>query len=135
MTKLPTYVYHVAAKYSIFLLVEALLLSYRRTRLDWAERGIAGQALVSIRFAVGKRFINVASVFSLNLSSPSSIATCTVLHAIRRFRRQHCGRSSDPEKFTFLLAFSEFFLWFRKILNGKGLFQVTSKCKHLPYII
>jgi hypothetical protein len=32
------------------------------------------------------RFLNVASIFYFNLSSPSGIATCAALHAIRRFR-------------------------------------------------
>jgi hypothetical protein len=46
--------------------------------------------------------------FSFNLSPPSGIATFTALRAIRRFRRQHCSRSSDPDKFTFLLHFQNF---------------------------
>jgi hypothetical protein len=32
-----------------------------------------------------KRFLNVASIFYFNLSSLGGIATCTALHAIRRF--------------------------------------------------
>ena len=69
--------------------------------------------------------------FSFYLSSPSGIATCAALHAIRRFRRQHCSRSSDSDKFTFLLHFQNFSSVFREILNGKGLFHVTAKYKTL----
>jgi hypothetical protein len=66
-----------------------------------------------------KNFLNVGSIFSFYLSSPSGIATCAALHAIRRFRRQHCSRSSDPDNFTFLLHFQNFSSVFRKILKGK----------------
>jgi hypothetical protein len=58
--------------------------------------------------------------FSFNLSSPSGIATCTVLRAIRRFCRQHCSLSFDPDKFTFFLHFQIFSSVFREILKGKG---------------
>jgi hypothetical protein len=68
---------------------------------------------------------------SFDLSSPSGIATCTALRAIRRFRRQHCSRSTAPDKFTFLLHFQNFSSVFREILNGKGLFHVTAKYKTL----
>jgi hypothetical protein len=60
---------------------------------------------------------------NFNLSSPSGIATCTALRAIRRFRRQHCTRSSDPDKFTFLLHFLNFSSVFVEILKGKGCFM------------
>jgi hypothetical protein len=61
---------------------------------------------------------------NFNLSSPSGIATCTALSAIRRFRRQHCSRSSDPDKFTFLLHFLNFSSVFVEILKGiKGCFM------------
>jgi hypothetical protein len=53
------------------------------------------------------------------------------LRAIRRFRRQHCSRSSDPDKFPFLLHFQNFSSLFREILKGKGLFNVTGKYKTL----
>ncbi len=54
-----------------------------------------------------KRFFNVASIFfSFNLSSPSGIATCTALHAIRRFRRQYCSRGSNSGKYAELFNFS-----------------------------
>jgi hypothetical protein len=69
--------------------------------------------------------------FYFNLSSVSGIATCTVLRAIRRFRRQHCSRSSDPDIFTFLLHFQNFSSVFGEILKGKGLFHVTGKYKNL----
>jgi hypothetical protein len=69
--------------------------------------------------------------FSFNLSSPSGIATCTALRAIRRFRRQNCNRSSDSDKFTFLLHFQNFSPAFREILKGKGLFHVKGKYKNL----
>jgi hypothetical protein len=68
---------------------------------------------------------------NFNLSSPSGIANCTALRAIRRFRWQHCIRSSDPDKFTFLLHFQNFSSVFREILKGKGLFHVTGKYKIL----
>jgi hypothetical protein len=45
-----------------------------------------------------KRILNVASIFYFNLSSLSGIATCTVLHAIRRIRRQYCSRRSNSDK-------------------------------------
>jgi hypothetical protein len=64
--------------------------------------------------------------FSFNLSSPSGIAFCTALCAIRRFRVQHCSRSSDPDKFTFLLHCQNFSSFFKESLKGKGLFHVTS---------
>ncbi len=41
--------------------------------------------------------------FYFNLSSPSGIATCTALHAIRRFRRQYCSRCSNLDNYTLLL--------------------------------
>ena len=69
--------------------------------------------------------------FSFYLSSPSGTATCTALRAIRRFRRQHCSRSSDPDKFTFLLHFLNFSSVFREIPKGKGFFHVAGKNKHL----
>ena len=68
---------------------------------------------------------------SFYLSSPSGIATCAALHAIRIFRRQHCSRISDPDKFTVLLHFQNFSSVFREILKGKGLFHVTGKYKTL----
>jgi hypothetical protein len=71
-----------------------------------------GQALVSIKY--GENILNVAFIFSFDLSSPSGIATCTSLNAIFRFPRQHCSRSSDPDKFTFFFAFSEFFFYFQR---------------------
>ena len=92
---------------------------YRRTRLDWAESCMVEQALGSIRFADGKQIFKCClHFFSFYLSSPSGIATCAALHAIRRFRRQHCSRSSDPDKFTFLLHFLNFSSVFREILKG-----------------
>jgi hypothetical protein len=60
---------------------------------------------------------------NFNLSSPNGIANCTALRAICRYRRQHCSRSSDPDKFTFLLHFQNFSSVFREILKGKGLFM------------
>ncbi len=58
--------------------------------------------------------------FNFNLSSPSGNATCSALHAIRRFCRQHCSRSSDPDKFTFSLHFHNFSSVFREILIVSG---------------
>jgi hypothetical protein len=78
-----------------------------------------------------KKFLMQPPFFSFNLSSPSGIATCTALRAIRRFRRQHCSCSSDPDKFTSLLHVQNFSSVFRDILNGKGLFHVTAKYKTL----
>jgi hypothetical protein len=57
--------------------------------------------------------------FSFSLSPPSGIATCTALHAIRRFLQQYCSWSSDPDKFTFFLHFKNFSSVFREILKGK----------------
>jgi hypothetical protein len=90
---------------------------------------MVGQALVSIKFADGKKM--KPPFFSFNLSSPSRIATCTALLAIRRFCRQHCSRSSYPDKSTFLLNFQNVSSVFKEILKGKGLFHVTGKYKHL----
>jgi hypothetical protein len=67
--------------------------------------------------------------FCFNLSSASGIAICAALRAILRFRRQHCRRSSDPDKFTFLLHFKNFSSVFRESLKGKGLFHVQAKTK------
>jgi hypothetical protein len=57
-----------------------------------------------------KSFLNVVSIFYFNLSSPSGIATCTALYAIRRFRRQYCSRSSNQDKYTLLLYIIKRFL-------------------------
>jgi hypothetical protein len=93
---------------------------------------MVGRALVSVKVTDGKNFLHAASIFLFfNLSSASGIATCTALRAIRRFRRQHCSRSSDSDKFTFLLHFQNFSSVFREILKGKGLFHVTGKYKNL----
>jgi hypothetical protein len=59
-----------------------------------------------------KRFFNVAAIFYFNLSSSSGIATCTALHAIRRFRRQYCSRCSNSGKYTLLLYIFLIFLLF-----------------------
>jgi hypothetical protein len=94
---------------------------------------MVGQALVSIKVADGKFFSFLQMLppfFSFNLSSPSGIANCTALRAIRRFRRQHCSRSSDSDKFTFLLHFQNFSSVFREILKGNELFHVTCKFKN-----
>jgi hypothetical protein len=77
-----------------------------------------------------KKNFNAASIFSFHLSSPSGIATCTALRAIRRFRRQHCSRRFDPDKFTFLLHFLNFSSVFRENLKGKGLFQIQANTKN-----
>jgi hypothetical protein len=69
--------------------------------------------------------------FCFSLSYPNGITTCTALRAIRRFRRKHCSRNSEPDKFTFLLHFQNFSSAFREILKGKGLFHVTGKYKNL----
>jgi hypothetical protein len=74
-----------------------------------------------------KFFLILPPFFYLNLSSPSGIATCTALHAIRRFRRQYCSRGSNLDKYTLLLYI------IREILRGRGLFHVTGTCKHLCY--
>jgi hypothetical protein len=60
--------------------------------------------------------------FYSNLSFPSSIATCTALHAIRRFRRQYCSRSSNTDKYIFFLYFQNFLLFSER---GKKLLYVT----------
>jgi hypothetical protein len=78
-----------------------------------------------------KNFLMLPPFFSFNLSFPSGIATCTALRAIRRFRRQHCSRSSDSNKFTLLLHFQNFSSVFREIVKGKGLFHVAGKYKNL----
>jgi hypothetical protein len=60
------------------------------------------------------RFLKVPAFFYSNLSCPSGIATCTALHAIRRFRMQYCSRSSDPDKYIFFLYFPNFSYIFRE---------------------
>jgi hypothetical protein len=60
--------------------------------------------------------------FCSNLSCPSSITTCTALHAIRRFHRQYCSRSSNPDKYIFFLIFKIFLLFSER---GKELCNVT----------
>jgi hypothetical protein len=60
--------------------------------------------------------------FDFNLSPSRGIATSTALHAIRRFLRQYCSRSSDPDKVTFFLHLQNFSSVFRKILKGKDYF-------------
>jgi hypothetical protein len=77
-----------------------------------------------------KKILMLPPFFSFNLSSPSGIATCTALRAIRRFRRQHCSRSSDSDKFIFLLHFQNFSSVFKEILKSKGFFHVTGKYKN-----
>jgi hypothetical protein len=69
--------------------------------------------------------------FYFNLNSLGGIATCTALHAIRRFRRQYCSRCSNSDKYTLLLYFMNFSYVLRDILRGRGLFHVTGLCKHL----
>ncbi len=64
-----------------------------------------------------KRFVNVASIFNLNLTSPNGIATCTALHAICRFRRQYCSRNSNRDKITFFLKFQNFSKVFKHFSN------------------
>ncbi len=81
-----------------------------------------------------KDFLMLPSFFYFNLSSLSGIATCTALHAIRRFRRQYCSRSNS-DKYTLLWYFLNFSSVFREILSGRGLFHVTATCKHLCYIV
>jgi hypothetical protein len=61
--------------------------------------------------------------FYSNLCCPIGIATCTALHAIRRFHRQYCSRSSKPDKYIFFLYFLNFSSIFRE--EGKELFHVT----------
>ncbi len=73
--------------------------------------------------------------FNFNLSSLRGIATCTVLRAIRRFRRQYCSRWSNSDKYTLLLYFLNFSSVFKEIHRGRGLFHVTATCKHLCYIV
>ena len=50
-----------------------------------------------------KVFLMLPPFLYFNLSSPSGIATCAALHAIRRFRRQYCSRGSNSDKYTLLL--------------------------------
>ena len=69
--------------------------------------------------------------FNFNLSSPSDIATCTALHAIRKFRRQYCSRCSNADKYSLLLYFINFSYVLRYILRGRGLFHVTGLFKNL----
>jgi hypothetical protein len=73
--------------------------------------------------------------FYFNLSSPSGIATCAALHAIRRFRRQYCSRCSNTDKYTLLLYFLDFPSVLTDILRGRELYHVTDSCKNLCYII
>ncbi len=83
-----------------------------------------------------KKFLMLPLFFIyFNLSSPSGIATCTSLHAIRRFRGQYCSRGSNSDKYTLLLYFLNVSSVFREIIKGKGLFHVTGTCNHLCYII
>ena len=65
------------------------------------------------------RFLNAASIFQFFLSSPSGIATCAALHAIRRFRRQYCSRCSNSDKYTLLLYFLDFSSVLIDILRGR----------------
>jgi hypothetical protein len=77
-----------------------------------------------------KRFLNVASIFlNFNSSSPSSIATCTALHAIRKILQAIL--QPVPGKYTLLFYFLNFSSVFREILRGRGLFPVKGTCKHL----
>ncbi len=70
------------------------------------------------------------------LSSLSGIATCSALHAIRRFRRQYCSQGSNSDKKHFnIVYFLNFSTVYRQILRGRGLFHVTGTCKHLCYIV
>ena len=69
--------------------------------------------------------------FYFNLSSPSGIATCAALHAIRRFRRQCCSRCSNTDKYTLLLYFLDFPSILTDILRGRELYHVTDSCKKL----
>jgi hypothetical protein len=76
---------------------------------------MVGQALVSVKIADGKKILMLPPFFSSDLSSPSSIATCTALRPIRRYRWEHCSRSSDSDKFTFLLHFRIFLLFSERL--------------------
>ncbi len=67
------------------------------------------------------RFLNIASIFYFNLSSPSGIATCTALHANRRFHRLYCSRCSNSDKYTLLLYFLDFSSVLTDILRGREL--------------
>jgi hypothetical protein len=60
--------------------------------------------------------------------------TCSALHAICGFRKQHCIRRSKPDKDTFFLYFDNFSSVFRDVHKGKVLFHVTGICKHYCYV-
>jgi hypothetical protein len=68
------------------------------------------------------KFFNVACIFYSDLNSPSGIATCTALHAIRRFCRQYCSRTSNPDKYISFCIFRIFLIFSER---GKELLHVT----------
>ncbi len=74
--------------------------------------------------------------YYLPLSSPSGVATCTALHAIRRFRRRYFIRCSTSGKYTLLFYYClNFSSVFRELIQGRGLFHPTARCKHLrPFV-
>ncbi len=77
-----------------------------------------------IRIAGGRKIFKCClHFFNFNLSSPTVIATGTALHAIRRFRRQHCRRRGaliHINTVHFIDVFSEFFFC---VQRGRGLFH------------
>jgi hypothetical protein len=60
--------------------------------------------------------------FYSNLCCPSGIATCTALHAVRRFRRQIAAGALNQTN-TFSFCIFRIFLLFSE--RGKELFHVT----------
>jgi hypothetical protein len=60
--------------------------------------------------------------FYSDLNCPSGIATCTALHAIRRFRKEYCSRSSHPDKYISFCIFRIFLIFSER---GKELLHVT----------
>ncbi len=112
-------------------LVSLPILRYRRTRLDWAESDMIGQALGSIKFADGEKIFNCCLDFLvLILVLPAVLQPALLCVQFADSGGNIGSRYSDPDKFTLLLYFQNFSSVFWEILKGKGLFHVRGKHKH-----
>jgi hypothetical protein len=61
-----------------------------------------------------KRFLNVPPFLNFKLSSPSGIATCTALHAIRRYAGNIASGALILTNTLYYCIFSEFFFCFQR---------------------